>query len=116
MSPEAQRIAIAESMGAIKRYGAGWEVSSAHHIGRYDFEFVISFIPEYNLDDMHEVEGSLTVSQRITYADHLSKIWTGRTDRAIPHWWWIHESTSANRREAYLRTIGKWLEAGEVGR
>jgi hypothetical protein len=59
---------------------------------------------------MHEAEKVLTQQQRIEYVRELVFFWTGRNDRAIPSWWFVHDATAAQRAEAFLRTIGKWEE------
>ena len=61
-----------------------------------------------DLNAMHEAEKVLSATQRITYADQLCIIWTGRDDRAVPIWFWITEATAAQRAEAFLKTLGKW--------
>ena len=136
MSPEAQRIAIAEA--------CGWaliENRDSIITGRRDWlsglnpspdkiEVVIEAftgierppnesdygwesLPNYlsDLNAMHEAEKVLdTPRKRICYAEELGRIWTGRKDRAIPDWGFIHDATAAQRAEAFLRTIGKWVE------
>ena len=91
MSPEAQRIAIAEA--------CGWkdEIVKAFH-----------GLPDYlnDLNAMHEAENTLTEKQRCRYSDELYSV-------AINHAaetgkWRYLSMTSAQRAEAFLRTIGKW--------
>jgi len=66
--------------------------------------------PLNDLNAMHEAEKTLTITQRIKYTDELMRIWTGRTDRAIPNWMWIHEAAASQRAEAFLRTIHLWKD------
>ena len=101
MTPEQQRIAIAES--------CGWTDTQI-----IDGKYGQTDVPDYlnDLNAMHEAEKVLTVAQRITYANQIGVILSGGSvGRAIPNWWFIHEATAAHRAEAFLRTIGKWEEA-----
>ena len=99
MTPEQQRIAIAEACG----WKTGYRDPEAWHP-----------LPDFfhDLNAMHEAEKVLTVAQRITYANQIGVILSGGSvGRAIPNWWFIHEATASQRAEAFLRTIGKWEEA-----
>ena len=101
MTPEQQRIAIAES--------CGWTDTQI-----IDGKYGQTDVPNYlnDLNAMHEAEKVLTVAQRITYANQIGVILSGGSvGRAIPNWWFIHEATASQRAEAFLRTIGKWEEA-----
>jgi hypothetical protein len=99
MTPEAQRIAIAEA--------CGWTDTQI-----IDGKYGQTDVPDYlnDLNACHEMEKALTSGQRVIYADNLCIIWTGRDDRAVPIWFWI-KATASQRAEAFLRTIGKWEEA-----
>ena len=114
MTPEQQRIAIAEACGWTNV--APRIVKNVKHQGD-DITVGIwsddGWIPNYlnDLNAMHEAEKVLTLGQRVIYADNLCIIWTGRDDRAVPIWFWITEATAAQRAEAFLRTIGKWDES-----
>ena len=99
MTPEQQRIAIAEACG----WKTGYRDPEAWHP-----------LPDFlhDLNAMHEAEKVLTVAQRITYANQIGVVLSGGSvGRAIPNWWFIHEATASQRAEAFLRTIGKWKEA-----
>ena len=101
MTPEQQRIAIAES--------CGWTDTQI-----IDGKYGQTDVPDYlnDLNAMHEAEKVLTVAQRITYANQIGVVLSGGSGgRAIPNWWFIHEATASQRAEAFLRTIGKWEEA-----
>lgn len=91
MSPEAQRIAIAKSVGIHLHDGD-------HAPSNYTF---VSDLPDYsnNLNAMHEVENLLTGKQMSLYREWLPL-----------HEWYLIKATAAQRAEAYLRTIGKWEE------
>ena len=113
MTPEQQRIAIAEA--------CGW--TDVRFIGRGDDTICVGKpkvrpgginVPDYpfDLNAMHDAEKVLTVAQRITYANQIGVVLSGGSvGRAIPNWWFIHEATASQRAEAFLRTIGKWEEA-----
>ena len=102
MSPEAQRIAIAETCGwtvnpdpkdhSGYRYYAPKGTSPS--LGRHA-------LPDYlhNLNAMHEATQSLKKDQLRWYRNRLIEL-TG-TFEAI-------DATAAQRAEAFLRTIGKW--------
>ncbi len=82
MSPEAQRIAIAEACGTDL-----WQNR-----------------PSYltDLNAMHEAEKVLTDEQQDDYMNWLGNCYS--------EWPSIH-ATAAQRAEAFLRTIGKWSAA-----
>ena len=103
MTPEQQRIAIAEA--------CGWEPTPEGHF--HPDNPTGQTPPNYltDLNAMHEAEKVLTQQQRIEYVRELVFIWTGRNDRAIPNWWFVHDATASQRAEAFLRTIGKWEES-----
>ena len=58
-----------------------------------------------SLDWMHELEGKLSEEQRTAYHFNLVSV----CDDGVSHWptWY---ATAAQRREALLRTIGKWKD------
>lgn len=111
MTPEVQRIAIAEA--------CGWK----HQIGETPIlkilaEFWIrpndtechGFTPPYYLNDlnaMHEAEKVLTLKQlrRMTVEIHDIMTRDPKQD-----WIPVHHCTAAQRAEAFLRTLGKWEE------
>jgi hypothetical protein len=101
MTPESQRIAIAEACGwvNIPRPDSGnpcWYKKG---------EFVATkpeHLPDYlnDLNAMHEAENVLSVGQHLSYDQQLTSICGTMEYRA----------TAAQRAEAFLRTIGKWVE------
>ncbi len=101
MSDEAQRIAIAESVGIYLHDGD-------HAPSDYVF---VSDLPDYlnDLNAIHEVENKNLVSHAMwdSYLDNLESICErenlGR---------YITNATAAQRAEAILKTLGKW-EGGE---
>jgi hypothetical protein len=104
MTPEQQRIAIAEACGWTEIepctccYGVSWgyqPTPGAHK----------KHVPDYinDLNAMHEAEKVLTNEQLEVYCNILHK-----PNHGV--YWAIH-ATAAQRAEAFLRTIGKWEEA-----
>jgi hypothetical protein len=112
MKPEKQRIAIAEACGwkmhdhpdcLAKKEGwvsRGWETWVMNPSGLLVFKHDI---PNYlnDLNAMHKAENLVlrSAQQRRDYADALDDGNGG------------HFATSAQRAEAFLRTIGKWEES-----
>ena len=104
MTPEQQRIKIAEARG--------WTDAEIVNVGGKIMHGQTE-VPDYlsDLNAMHEAEKVLTVAQRITYANQIGVVLSGGSvGRAIPNWWFIHEATAAQRAEAFLRTLDKWEE------
>jgi len=87
VTPEAQRIAIAEACG---------EDSDS---------IVRELIPDYltDLNAMHEAEKVLNEKQDHIMNDTLWDMCEGRK--------YLWHATAAQRAEAFLRTIGKWEES-----
>ena len=99
MTPEQQRIAIAEaSQGKIELYESVWYYwSETKRFPCKDND------PLNDLNAMHEVESVLDNTQWETYIDHLRE--------AILHQNVIrgsHGSTAAQRAEDFLRTLNLW--------
>jgi hypothetical protein len=116
VTPEAQRIAIAEEMPKhlihVKAHVLEW-------MSPYGW---IIFDPLRDLNAMHEAEKTLTREQQDEYVDrHLYPMLPcdenhGPCDLAdgedilIASSFQIAHATAAQRAEAFLRTIGKWVE------
>lgn len=117
MSPEAQRIAIAEA--------CGWKLVDDKTTGRrpgvsdlFYKRFGNERVPDFlnDLNAMHEAEKVLTgptddeESQRYKYSANLVFV-CGDHQEPVDVWYWEHiTATAAQRAEAFLRTIGKWQE------
>lgn len=113
MSPEEQRIAIAESVGWKHQKGeepvyggsfqaAGWfSPKGKFHKSDWTFKSVFG-LPDFvgDLNAMHSVEATLTADRARDYHNQLGRMAAGGA--------WIWFATAAQRAEAYLRTIGKW--------
>lgn len=108
MSPEAQRIAIAEACGWKNARGY-WGIPpeggrrfpySEHHEEDWRLKPFLG-LPDYlnDLNAMHEATQSLTKDQLRWYRNLLIEM-TG-TFEAV-------DATAAQRAEAFLRAIGKW--------
>ena len=109
MSPEAQRIAIAEACGWKHiAFNRGWIKA-----GDGETQCVI---PDYlnDLNAMHGAEQCLWRKDflaRDTFIDHLARILNpvhGYRDQLGQH---LLDATAAQRAEAFLRTLGKWEDA-----
>ena len=104
MSPEAQRIAIAESVGwtEISDWGAGG-INGKHPTGPW-----VEVIPDYlnDLNAMHWAVKTLPQNMKPRYFSCLCAAVSG----AISLYGYAEatEATAAKRAEAYLRIIGKW--------
>jgi hypothetical protein len=116
MTPEAQQIAIAESVGWIKRgTHCDWSVLAGPCIGEYASEVLITLLADYlnDLNAMHEVEGTMLFSKRRAYKKHLQRVMTPQ--EALDNCSMVSVcelcfATASQRAEAYLRTIGKWTD------
>lgn len=100
MTEELQRIAIAESVGIYIHDGD-------HAPSNYMF---LKDLPDYlnDLNAMHEVEKKLTKVQFGDYYIELLKMARGKSQYSIDRS--MVCATSTQRAEAYLRTIGKWVD------
>ncbi len=111
MSPEAQRIAIAEACGyfpAMRGICVWYEREGGH--------VVFGDLPDYmnDLNAMHEAEKVLTPVQVLTGYSHTLIAVTKASGGLEKTWlnvWALYHATAAQRAEAFLRTIGKWSAA-----
>lgn len=97
MTPEAQRIAIAEA--------CGWEraVQASYWIDPKDGVVCARPLDYLNdLNAMHEAEKVLTQGQKTQYIYHLQTLCGGQQfgDNYF--------ATAVQRAEAFLKSIGKW--------
>ena len=111
MTPEQQRIAIAEACGLTNV--APMIVKNVKHEGD-DITVGIwsddGWVPQYlnDLNAMHEVEKVLTPEQLVDYCAFRLRAATG--EGCVTDYKMIR-ATATQRAEAFLRTIGKWEEA-----
>ena len=109
MTPEQQRIAIAEHLGW-KDVGT---FACHSKYGYKDGDKHMSEIPDYttDLNAMHEAEKKLIFSKRLKFGSELRKVCSvglhGGLRVVIEE---CISATAAQRAEAFLRTIGKWTE------
>ncbi len=113
MTPEQQRIAIAESCGW-KNVDAGsgrvWGVTTRHKGTPSEFDVCVD-VPNYpfDLNAMHDAEKVLTADQ---FEQYRWILWDICKQVRVKDWYRCYlSSTAAQRAEAFLRTIGKWKGA-----
>ncbi len=101
MTPEAQRIAIAQVCGW--KHEDGFPNETNWRKGRVFARFQHQ-LPNYlnDLNAMHEAEKEMDAEQRDGYATWLDAILDSRNDFDIVH------STAAQRAEALLLTLNLW--------
>jgi hypothetical protein len=122
MSPDKQRIAIAEACGwtreyadvqtwnaGLNSYKGGYEPIRTMLFRRMEKCFLAENLPDYlaDLNAMHEAETVLAKDQLIEQAE-----WIGAcsNEMHIKAWVILLRATAAQRAEAFLRTVGKWEE------
>ena len=118
MTPEAQRIAIAEACGwEWKANGFSYHPYPGWYKGHEQCHVVAllsSELPDYlnDLNAMHEVErtGLKDINELNRYADELDKVCVPTHICSLTHWQSVVMATAAQRAEAFLRTIGKWKD------
>ena len=125
MTPENQRIAIAEFRGykrvAHEYHGFySYFNASGECVGRYYWPEMpegANGIPELTLDELHEAEKLLKGDQIQCYENQMRSVWT-KNDKdedwspqgtSSSAWWCLRKELRAEA-EALLRTIGKWEE------
>ena len=103
MTPEQQRIAIAEACGwtDVRRENKG-EFGGLRGVKPNDVRMVV---PSYcrDLNAMHEVEKVLSLNLRFSYIQNLCRL----TQLSSADWGFIH-ATAAQRAEAFLKTLNLW--------
>jgi hypothetical protein len=108
MTPEKQRIAIAEACGWTRNGHLSWFHPTHGQQTSKDWDSPEKALPDYltDLNAIHEAEKLLTDIEFIRYFRFIE----------VMHPEWIKEktlihATAADRAEAFLRTIGKWEES-----
>ena len=96
MSPDSQRIAIAEACGIVSKdkWGSLYKTPRG----------ILRDCPDYlaDLNACNEMEQVLTSGEREEFKNILEVVCAGTTQ------WDRISATAAQRAEAFLRTIGKW--------
>ncbi len=109
MSPEAQRIAIAEIDGFKLDQ---WKIEKERGIigwNRNNLYYVL--LPDYlnDLNAMHRVEKILDSNKRIDYLNHLFAL-NFKGDQKPDSFWGQSTATATQRAEAFLKTFDKWTD------
>jgi hypothetical protein len=113
MTPEAQRIAIAEACGW-KNVDAGsgrvWGVTTRHKGTPSEFDVCVD-VPNYpfDLNAMHDAVMTLNADQMVSMDHHLDVV-VGNGRQGLNCEYFLWSATAAQFAEAFLRTIGKWEE------
>ena len=111
MTPEQQRIAIAEWMG----WQYSWTLLSGTKLYSRDQQELAEYhLPDYvnDLNAIHEAEKRIPEDQTMIYGLHINEIMLkdfesgNKKEHAICDWY----ATASQRAEALLRTIGKWID------
>ncbi len=120
MTPEAQRIAIAEACGftnvhRFQKWKEGGTMTDGTLVGDIGGRTRV-YVPNYtsDLNAMHEAEEVLVGDQRINFLDNLLDVLglnlgPGGWDMDFDSVWQMTRSTATQRAEAFLKTIGKWV-------
>jgi hypothetical protein len=124
MSPEKQRIAIAEACGWTDiRMSGPWECTDPGQLredlcGMQRQHPWREIVPDYlsDLNAMHAAEKVLPVEEQGQYICWINDIvkaqpWSERDGISYEDAWLEVHATAAQRAEAFLRTIGKWEDA-----
>ena len=124
MTPEQQRIAIAEAYGRVAEtvMVSVWVCTKYDGSGEYQYQSQTLYardgqylrlenLPRYttDLNACHEMEKGLTNEQLHSYVKVLRDI-VERDELQGPGRSYICLATAAHRAEAFLRTIGKWKQ------
>jgi hypothetical protein len=118
VTPDEINKAIAEVCGWIdiepemERFGIE-DLPNGHFVG-YNQKKFHSRVPNYasDLNAMHEARRRhITPGQRDVYLNWLARI-VERERRMAPVGWLVVDATAPQHAEAFLRTVGKWVEGG----
>jgi hypothetical protein len=118
MTPEEQRIAIAEACGFIGEFSKRWILEIGME-GEDKFVFAATRnhldeeVPDYlnDLNAMHEAEKVLTPDRQEYFVCVLDRMLHGGRASDLSEQFLSLHATAAQRAEAFLRTIGKWEES-----
>jgi hypothetical protein len=104
MTPDEQRIAIAEACGIVIH--AHWGPLYKTPKG------IVRVCPDYlrNLNDMYEAEATMNLTDKYQYGKSICKIMNIDTEGGldVADIYYVCHASAAQRAEAFLRTIGKW--------
>ena len=109
MTPEKQRIAIAEACGWKEITGLHWIPLGIPPTRRHGAEYIPDYLNDLNA--IHEAEKVLTDEQAwkqiqiiVSYKQHAGGFPVLSRSESVR----LHSATAAQRAESFLRTIGKW--------
>ena len=116
MTPEAQRIAIAEACGWTKCHATGGFPCGIHPVSPNNSDGFQIPLPDYlnDLNAMHEAEKVLkwtdddTEDERERYWVLLVSICDPKDESGANSRWLCAHATAAQRAEAFLRTLNLW--------
>ena len=120
MTPEAQRIAIAEAFGwtQLKPHSLYPErlvgMLPKQHPNYHASNSPCDTVPDYlsDLNAMHEAEDVLSDARVQRYVDHLANVTNAHLEtngvRYGVNYWSIYHATASQRAEAFLRTLNLW--------
>ena len=111
MTPKQQRIAIAEACGWHHTHITGNCPCGIHPKLKSDSDDYQQQVPDYpnDLNAMHEAEKTLSQYNRDTYGRKLACLKSSEGFDDTSHFTSCH-ATASQRAEAFLRTIGRWIE------
>jgi hypothetical protein len=115
MKPEEQRIAIAEACGfTYDSINEAWYKDGYYYFNCGD-GLHFKQLPDYlnDLNAIHEAEKTLEADQAIDYVRQLIDLVCPDTygvSNLYESTYAVLHATSAQRAEAFLKTIGKWVD------
>ena len=124
MTPEQQRIAIAEAYGWVAEtvMVSVWVCTKYDGSGEYQYQSQTLYardgqylrlenLPRYttDLNASHEMEKGLTIHEYAAYEIELCKS-VDATGLDSDIWHYVLCATAAQRAEAFLRALGKWKQ------
>lgn len=122
MSPEKQRIAIAEACGYLDLYRGSrrgnkaangstlWGTKDAPSINYpRDYSVVPDFLNDLNA--MREAEDILDDAGVTKYIDNLIKVTKADQHGVDVIYWCVYHASASERAEAFLRTFNKWEDS-----
>jgi len=112
MTPEEQRVAIAEACGWIWHGDALWPKDPNNFYwkkGHLNYKILPDYLNDLNA--MHEAEKVLDPKGKDGSYEYWLRTVCHIPERESANGRYFYRATAAQRAEAFLRTIGKWEEA-----
>jgi hypothetical protein len=109
MTPEQQRIAIAEFCGWKDCHlSESWAsiIGTLYEVNGNQYAMIPNYFSDLNA--MHEAWQLLTHEQKLAYRREIALIASREVPNRQSHW--LEDIAAEFGHEAYLRTIGKWIE------